>query len=55
MCADRGPVGHAVLCMLFGHDVVGEGAVPVGDLIYVGIPFVFLGLCLLYVRAADKL
>jgi len=27
----------------------------VGDLIYVGIPFVFLGLCLLYVRAADKL
>jgi len=27
----------------------------VGDLIYVGIAFVFLGLCLLYVRAADKL
>jgi len=25
------------------------------DVIYVGIPFVFLGLCLLYVRAADKL
>jgi len=48
-------VGYAVLCVLFGHDVVGEGAVPVGDLIYVGIPFVFLGLCLLYVRAADKL
>jgi hypothetical protein len=25
------------------------------DVIYIGIPFVFLGLCLLYVRAAAKL
>lgn len=25
------------------------------DLIYYGIAFVFLGVCLLYVRAADKL
>jgi hypothetical protein len=47
--------GTRSMCVLFGHDVVGEGAVPVGDLIYVGIAFVFLGLCLLYVRAADKL
>ena len=28
---------------------------PVGDVIFYGIVFVFLGLCLLYVRAADKL
>jgi hypothetical protein len=27
----------------------------VGDIIFYGIAFVFLGLCLLYVRAADKL
>ncbi len=26
-----------------------------GDVVYYGIAFVFLGLCLLYVRAADKL
>ena len=33
-----------------------EGECPaMGDLPYVAIPFVFLGLCLLYVRAADKL
>jgi hypothetical protein len=25
------------------------------DVVYYGIVFVFLGLCLLYVRAADKL
>jgi hypothetical protein len=25
------------------------------DVAYVGIPFVFLGLCLLYVRAASKM
>jgi hypothetical protein len=25
------------------------------DAVFVGIPFVFLGLCLLYVRAAAKL
>jgi len=25
------------------------------DIVYYGIAFVFLGLCLLYVRAADKL
>jgi hypothetical protein len=27
----------------------------VGDIIFFGITFVFIGLCLLYVRAADKL
>jgi hypothetical protein len=27
----------------------------VGDIIFFGITFVFVGLCLLYVRAADKL
>jgi hypothetical protein len=27
----------------------------VSDIIFYGIAFVFLGLCLLYVRAADKL
>jgi hypothetical protein len=25
------------------------------DVLFVGIPFVFLGLCLLYVRAASRL
>jgi hypothetical protein len=28
---------------------------PMSDIIFYGIVFVFLGLCLLYVRAADKL
>jgi hypothetical protein len=32
-----------------------EGAHLMGDVVYFGIPFVFLGLCLLYVRAADRL
>lgn len=32
-----------------------RGAGLMADVIYLGIPFVFLGLCLLYVRAADKL
>jgi len=27
----------------------------VSDIVFYGIAFVFLGLCLLYVRAADKL
>jgi Na+-transporting methylmalonyl-CoA/oxaloacetate decarboxylase gamma subunit len=27
----------------------------VGDIIFLGIAFVFIGLCLLYVRAVDKL
>jgi len=27
----------------------------VSDIIFIGTPFVFIGLCLLYVRAVDKL
>jgi hypothetical protein len=34
-----------------GREVVAN----VTDLIFMGIPFVFLGLCLLYVRAAARL
>ncbi len=37
-----------------GHRL-GGSETTVGDIIYYGIAFVFLGLCLLYVRAADKL
>jgi hypothetical protein len=31
------------------------GSSEVRDVIFYGIAFVFIGLCLLYVRAADKL
>jgi len=32
-----------------------ESVDAMGDAVFVGIPFVFLGLCLLYVRAASRL
>jgi hypothetical protein len=31
------------------------GHCEVSDIIFIGTPFVFIGLCLLYVRAVDKL
>jgi hypothetical protein len=34
-----------------GREVVAK----VADVVFMGIPFVFLGLCLLYVRAAARL
>jgi hypothetical protein len=32
-----------------------EAGTRMADVVFVGIPFVFLGLCLLYVRAASRL
>lgn len=38
-----------------GQGRVRGASEPMVDLILYGVAFIFLGLCLLYVRAADKL
>jgi hypothetical protein len=41
--------------MCWGVDPWQGVRVHVADFIFYAVPFVFLGLCLLYVRAADRL